>query len=168
MDFLEVVKKRKSIRRFKPKEVEEEKIKEILNVVRQAPSAGNLQAYKIFVLKTKEARLKFFAASYGQSWIKDASVLFIFCADSFSSSQRYGPRGQLYALQDATIAAAYGQLAITNLGLASVWVGTFDEKKIQAVLKTSLVPTAILAVGYPDEDPVRPVKKEVEEIAEII
>ena len=93
MDFLEVVKKRKSIRRFQPKEVEEEKIQKILEIVRQAPSAGNLQAYKVFVIKTQEAKNKFYPASFGQEWIKQAAVLFVFCADKVSSSERYGQRG---------------------------------------------------------------------------
>jgi len=166
---LEVVKKRKSIRRFRPKEIDEEKIKKILEMVRQAPSAGNLQAYQVFVVKSKAAKERFFAATYGQRWIKEAAVLFVFCADINLSSQRYGARGtQLYALQDATIAVSYAQLAITDLGLGSVWVGSFDEREIQETLGTDLVPVAILAVGYPAEDPVRPEKKTIKEIAKIL
>lgn len=169
MDFLEVVRKRKSIRRFQSKEIEEEKIKKILEIVRQAPSAGNLQAYKIFVVKSKTAKKRFLSTSFGQQWIKEAAVLLIFCTDIKLSSQRYGTRGaQLYALQDASIAASYAQLAITDLGFGSVWIGSFNEEKIKKVLETDLMPIAILAIGHPAEDPIRPEKKTVEEIGEIL
>lgn len=169
MDFLEVIKKRKSIRRLKEREVEEEKIRKILEVVRQAPSAGNLQAYKVFVIKSKEKRETLAQAALGQRFIAEAPVVLVFCAHPQGSALRYGRRGgELYSLQDATIACSYAQLAAADLGLGSCWVGAFYEDEVQEVLGTNLLPVGILPIGYPDEDPVRPEKKEVEEIAEVV
>ena len=169
MDFLKVIKKRKSIRKFQAKEIEKEKIQKILEIVRQAPSAGNLQAYKIFVVKSKTIKERFFTVTYRHRWAKEAAILFVFCADKAGSSERYGQRGaNLYAVQDATIACAYAQLAIVDLNLGSVWIGSFDEERIKKALNTGLIPIAILAAGYPAEDPVRPAKKKIKELSKII
>ena len=169
MDFLNVIKKRKSIRRFQTKEIENDKIQKILEIVRQAPSAGNLQAFKIFIVKNKTTKERFFTATYRHQWAEEAAILFVFCADINLSSQRYGVRGaHLYALQDATIATTFAQLAITDLGLGSVWIGSFDEKRIKKALNTDLIPIAILAVGYVAENPIRPKKKQIKELTQII
>lgn len=54
-----------------------------------------------------------------------------------------------FSLQDATLAAAYSQLAANALGLSSIWIGMFDENEVQKILNTDLVPSSILCVGYP-------------------
>lgn len=169
MDFLEVVKKRKSIRRFKDKQVEEEKIRKILEVVRQAPSAGNLQPYKVFVVKNLKKRQAIASAGYNQEALAQAPIIFVFCIAPWISGQYYGRRGEeLYAVEDGSIACAYAQLAATNLGLSSCWIATFNNRAIRDILSAELIPIALLPIGYPAEDPLRPDKKEVEKIAEII
>ncbi len=139
MDFKKVVEKRYSMRHFHPTRVSEEKIKEIINLAKLAPSAGNLQSYKVVISDKQVANIK-------------APVHLIICADPEKSASRYGDRGRsLYSLQDATIFAAYLQLAIVNTGLASVWVGAFNEAKIKSLLKIpkNLRPIAIVSFGYP-------------------
>ncbi|MFN7181896.1 MAG: nitroreductase family protein, partial [Planctomycetota bacterium] len=73
---------------------------------------------------------------------------------------------KLYAIQDATIACAYAQLAITALGLGSVWVGAFDEKKVKQILNLpkELKPIAILPIGYPNEQPKITSRRKLEDI----
>lgn len=166
MNLEEIIKKRRSIRSFKNIPVEEEKIKKILQLINLAPSAGNLQAYKVFIIKDKEKIEELAKIAYGMSHFKNLPPLvFIFCADSRESGQRYGIRGKnLYAVQDATIACAYAQLIITSLGLGSCWVGAFDEEKIKFFLNTNLLPVAILPIGYPDEKPASRDRKKLEEI----
>jgi len=165
MKFFEVLEKRHSTRSFRNKEVEEEKIKKIMEAVNSAPSAGNLQSYKVFIVKDKEKKKKLVDASFGQEFIAEAPIVFVFCADQ--KNQRYGKRGKrLYSLQDATIAAAYSQLAATALGLGSVWVGAFDEKEVLKVLGNpeQLLPIAIIPIGYSDEKPKQRIRKTLEEI----
>lgn len=166
MDFEEVIKKRRSVRSFKPIPVEEEKIKKILALVNLAPSAGNLQAYKIFVVKNKKIIEKIAKVSIGMSHFKNLPpLILIFCANPKESAGRYGKRGEkLYSIQDATIACSYAQLIITSLGLSSCWVGAFEEKEIQKILKTDLLPVAILPVGYPNENPSFRLRKSLEEL----
>jgi nitroreductase len=81
MEFFEVLEKRFSCRNFKNEEVEEEKIKRIMEAVNSAPSAGNLQSYKVFIIKDKEKKQKLVDASFGQEFIAEAPVVFVFCAD---------------------------------------------------------------------------------------
>lgn len=168
MDFKTVIKKRKSIRAFKEIPIEEEKIKKILELINLAPSAGNLQAYKIFVIKDKKKIEELTKIAYGMSHFTNLPPLvFIFCANQKESAQRYGLRGEnLYAIQDATIVCTYTQLIVTYLGLGSCWVGAFDEKEIKKFLKTDLLPVAILPIGYPAENPPRRERKKLEEIFE--
>ena len=170
MDFIKLLQNRKSIRAFLNKNVEEEKIKKILAMVNLAPSAGNLQAYKIFVIREKKMIEEIAKNAPGLSHFENLPpLLFVFCANQKESESRYGKRGSsLYAIQDATIACAYTQLAACNLNLGSCWVGAFDEEKIKEILKTNLLPVAILTVGYPAENPPRRGRKKIEEIAEFL
>jgi len=81
-------------------------------------------------------------------------VVLVFSADPVRSATRFGERGaNIYALQDATIAAAYAQLAVVATGLASTWVGDFDEQRVKELLEldADLVPVSLLSVGYPAE-----------------
>lgn len=156
MEFFDVIKSRHSIRKFQKKEIEEEKLKKILEAANSAPSAGNLQAYEIFLVRDKEKRRKLARAAYGQDFIEEASVILVFCANPKRSAWRYGSRGKnLYCIQDATIAASYTQLAVTDLGLGSVWVGAFDDEKVLEVLGNpkDVWPVTIIPIGYPDEKP---------------
>ena len=78
------------------------------------------------------------------------------CTAPARSAMKYGRRGQdLYALQDATIAGAYAQLAATALGLGSTWVGAFHEEAVRRAVGIPAVeiPVAILPIGYPGETP---------------
>ena len=54
-----------------------------------------------------------------------------------------------FSIQDATLAAAYSQLAASALGLSSIWIGMFDEEKVKEIIGTELRPTSILCIGYP-------------------
>lgn len=154
MEFFEVVKKRHSTRAYKDKKVEEEKLQKILEAANSAPSAGNLQAYDVFLVRDKEKKKALARAALNQDFIAEAPVVLVFCANP-ERSWRYGERGRtLYSIQDATIAAAYAQLAATALGLSTVWIGAFDENEVLEILGNPKVkPVAIIPIGYPAEEP---------------
>ncbi len=158
MEFFEVVRKRQSIRKFKEKEVEEEKIRKIIDAAISAPSAGNLQAYEIIIIKSQEKKEQLAEAALGQKFIAEASVVFVVCANENRSARIYGKRGkELYCINDASIAAAYVELAATALGLGSVWVGAFDDISIRKIINAPphVRPIAIIPVGYAAEKPFR-------------
>ena len=98
MEFFEVLEKRRSIRAYKKKEVEKEKLKKILETANLAPSAGNLQSYKIFVVKGKKKEEMVASNYFHQEFLSEAPVVLIFCADQ-RTSPRYGERGEkLYSV----------------------------------------------------------------------
>jgi nitroreductase len=102
-----------------------------------------------------------------QPFIAAAPVSLLFCSDPQRAAGKYGTRGEhLYALQDATIAATYAQLAVVAAGLGSTWVGQFDEAKLKTslLLEPGLEPVAILCVGYPAELPEESPRRHLDEV----
>lgn len=156
MNFFDVIMNRHSCRFFKSIDVEREKIEQILEAVNRAPSAGDLQAYQVYAVRSRGRRLAIARAALDQAFISEAPLVLVFCAAPVISAAKYGRRGeQLYALQDATIACAYAQLATTALGLGSTWVGAFNTDAVRQVIGTPRkeIPVAILPIGYAAEMP---------------
>jgi nitroreductase len=156
MEIFEVVKNRHSIRAFKDKEIEKEKLDKLLYAANSAPSAGDLQAYQIFLVKKSALKAKLAEAANSQDFITQAPLSLVFCIDPMRSARKYGRRGaELYSIQDATISAAYVHLSAVDLGLGSVIVGAFDEGSVNKILNlpSLLRPIIILPIGYPAEKP---------------
>jgi len=166
MEFVEVLTQRRSVRAYKPQPVEEDKLKRIFQVANMAPSAGNLQAYKVLVIRDQAKREALAKAAHDQGFIAQAPVCLVFCADPDRSASKYGKRGkELYSIQDATIAGAFAMLAAVDLGMATVWVGDFNEEKVQQILgATSVRPVAMFSLGYPAEHPEPSPRRALEEI----
>ncbi len=156
-DFFETVHRRHSVRKYHADmPVEQEKLQAVLNTACAAPSAGDLQAYRIVVVTDADTRTALRGAAGDQPFLSEAPVCLVFCCDRERSAEKYGERGRnLYAIQDTTIAAAYAQLAVVAAGMGSTWVGYFDADAVQAALKLdpSLEPIAMLSLGYPAELP---------------
>jgi nitroreductase len=167
MDIFELLKKRRSVRRFKKKEIENHKVRKLVETANSAPSAGNLQAYQIFLVKDESRRKQLARAALNQDFVAQAPIDLVFCADLFRSSEGYGSRGEtLYSIQDATIACAYVHLAAVDLGLGSVIVGAFDEAEVSKVLSLPRIlrPIIILPVGYPDESPEKTSRRSLDDL----
>lgn len=156
MEFFETIRSRHSIRAFTAAPVEPEKLRQILETANRAPSAGNLQAHEIYVVTSPKQRAALARAAGDQEFVACAPVVLVFCSHPARSAGRYGNRGEtLYAVQDATIACTFAMLAATALGLASVWVGAFDEDAVREVIGAPkhVRPLAMLPVGYAAEQP---------------
>jgi len=150
----EVFKNRHSVRIFQNKLVESEKLEEILEAANSAPSAGNLRAREIIVVKEQVVKEKIVKAARDQDFIAQAPVVLVFCAVPKRSAVKYKERGRdLYAIQDATIAASFAWLQAVILGLSACWVGAFTEEEIKEILqiKETWQPVAILPIGYAGE-----------------
>lgn len=162
---------RQSCRDYKPEPLKEGDLQQLMEALRRAPSAGNCQPWYFYVV-TNEARKKELAqAAYGQSFIADAPVVFVICADADESAQSYGQRGQtLYCLQDTAAATENLLLAATALGYGSCWIGAFDEAAASEALRIpkSLRPVAIVPVGYARFKELRTGRKSEKEIFEFI
>jgi len=167
-DFFETVRHRHSVRQYQSTTaVEKEKLHAILEMACAAPSAGDLQAYQIIVVHNSQTRDALRQAADDQAFISEAPISLVFCADTERSAERYGERGRdLYALQDTTIAATYAQLATVSAGLASTWVGHFDEQQVSKLLDlpAGLKPIAMLSIGYPAELPAPSPRRRMDEV----
>jgi nitroreductase len=167
MDFFETVKQRHSIRAFKSLPVEPDKLQQILDCINHAPSAGNLQAYEVLVVREEKTREALFLAALQQQAVRQAPVLIIFCEHAARSAEQYGRRGkELFALQDATIACSFAVLAATALGLGSLWIGAFHPASVAKILNLPkpLRPIAILAIGYANASPLPTGRRSLNEL----
>jgi nitroreductase len=167
MELFETIRARQSVRAYQARDLEPAELEAILSAANQSPSAGNLQAYQIILIREKPLIRELVQATYNQDFIAQAPIVLVFCADTERSGAKYGDAGRrLFSVQDATIATAYAQLAATALGLATCWIGAFDEQKVVGLLglKTGLRPVAILPVGRPAESPARTARRSLEEL----
>jgi nitroreductase len=165
--FKQLIERRRSIRRFEPTAIEEAKLREILDAARVAPSAGNLQAYRVLVVRSAEKRGALVDAAYGQSFLAQVPVVLAFVAMPDVAAARYADRGrELYAVQDATIAATFAMLAATALDLGTVWVGAFDTPAVARILgcANGETPVALLPIGVAAESPKARSRRRPEEL----
>lgn len=158
MDFFDTITTRQSIRAYTTQTVDEEKLQHILQAANAAPSAGNRQAYEIYLVRSLSLRQKLVKAAGDQEFLAQAPVVLVFCAHPALNAERYGKRGEsLYAVQDATIACTFAMLAAAAQGLGSVWVGAFNESQVSQILglQAGERPIILLPIGYPAELPER-------------
>jgi nitroreductase len=154
MNVFEAIATRRTIRKFTMQEVPMEILGVILDAGRYAPSAGNLQNWKFILIKNKDNRAKIAEASMQQMWIAEAPVIVVVCAEIEKVRQYYGIRGErLYAIQNCAAAIQNMLLTAHALGLASAWIGAFDETMLRRAINIpeDIRPQAILPIGYPDE-----------------
>ncbi len=150
MEFMNVVSKRRSIRKYKSDPVSQEDIEYIIEAARLAPSWANSQCCKFIVVKDAEVKGKL--AEAGNAWIAQAPVIIAACADP----SKPGTKGdQEYYMLDVGIAMEHLILAAADKGLGTCWIGAFDEDIAKSALG---VPDGIRVVastplGYPAEDP---------------
>ncbi len=155
MDIFQAIHTRRTIRKFSDKQVEWDKVAQILEAGKAAPSAGNLQPWKFVVVTDKAKRQAIADAALQQWWISTAPVLIVVVADVERTKQFYGIRGErLYSIQDCAAAIENMTLAATALGVASAWVSAFEEEAVNRVLEIpgEARPQAIIPLGYAAEE----------------
>jgi nitroreductase len=163
----ELIATRRSVRSYGARPVAEQRIDDVLEAARAAPSAGNLQSYQIVVVRDEQRRRQLSSAAAGQDHVAQAPVVLVFLADPQHASPKYGGRGErLYSVQDATIAASYAQLTAHSLRLASVWVGAFDDQQVREAVDAPehLNPVALLLIGHSDASPAFPGRRPLSEL----
>ncbi|MBC7110042.1 MAG: nitroreductase family protein [Archaeoglobi archaeon] len=163
-DCLAVIRERRSIREFSNRKVDPLILKKLVEYGNCAPSAGNLQARDFVIVTERKDELA--EAALGQKVIREAPAVIVVCANIPRSSKKYGKRGTLFAIQDASIAAQNILLAAHALGLGACWVGAFKESMVSEILglPEGVIPVAMIAVGYPKSIPPNPGRVEVERL----
>ncbi|MBU5678498.1 MAG: nitroreductase family protein [Candidatus Aenigmatarchaeota archaeon] len=166
METIECIKTRKSVRKFKKKDIEKEKLIKILEAAINAPSSGNLQNWEFIIVRDEENKKHVAKAALNQNFIADASVVIIACSNN-DKIIFYGKRGRdLYAIENVSAAIQNILLAANDLGIGSCWVGAFDEKELKKILEIpeNVRPLAIIPLGYPDENPEKPVRRSLSQV----
>ena len=148
-NIFNVMLNRRSQRKFENRDVEEWKLEMIFAAADTAPTAGGFQGFEIYHIKNQEIKNKLIEAANNQPYV-NAPVVLVFCMNPKRIKLNFPPETiRKFSQQDATLAAAYSQLAAHALGLSSIWIGMLDENKIREVLSTELSPSSILCAGYP-------------------
>ncbi|RLD15451.1 MAG: nitroreductase [Caldiserica bacterium] len=148
--ILKEILERYSVRKYLDKDVEEEKLREVLEAGRLAPSACNYQPWKFIVVRDKETRRKIAEPTTWGKFIAEAPVLIVACKvrDGF-------PMGYWFdsAVLDIGIAVDHMTLQATHLGLGTCWIGDFNEKIVKELLKIpeNVRVVTLLTLGYPKE-----------------
>jgi len=169
MELLEAVNTRRSVRRFSDRPVEDEKLQALLEAVRMSPSWANRQCWRFIVIRDGQAREAISELSYVEAFfapkgykvnpakkgLAEAPVVIVACADPAESGVLWD---QSYYMTDIGIASQTLMLTAHSLGLGSVFVGVFDDKKLRELLR---IPEEIKIVGlFPLGYPLDETKKE--------
>ncbi|MBN1955686.1 MAG: nitroreductase family protein [Anaerolineae bacterium] len=153
MDFLELVKRRYSVRAYKPDRVEEETLQRVLEAARLAPTAANRQPVRLILVSTagREAALR---RIYDRDWFVQAPLVVCACAVLAEGWVRQYD-GKNYAIVDVAIVVDHLTLAAAELGLGTCWVGAFDPQAARQVLglPDDVEPVAFTPLGYPADQP---------------
>lgn len=146
---MNLLKERYSVRMFSDKPVEDDKLNQILEAGRVAPTAVNFQPQRILVLKSKDALDKLKNCT---RYHFDAPVALIVCYDNTVSWKRKYDNYDMGAV-DAAIVTTQMMLETANLGLGTTWVGHFEPAAVvrEFELPENIIPVAILPIGYPSE-----------------
>ncbi len=161
MGFLELAKRRYSVRAYKPHPVEDEKLQQVLEAARLAPTGSNQQLFQLIVIHTagreKELRL-----IYDKDWFVQAPVIICACAITI--------QGQVYdegrSYRNIGIVMDHLILAATNLGLGTCWIGAFDPIATRKILglPEEVKPIVFATIGYSDDEPRPKVRKSINEL----
>jgi nitroreductase len=138
-----------SVRDYNKEEIVDDEIAYLMDCAAMAPSAGNLEAWDVVLVRDTDRKEALSDAAGGQPQVMNASAVFVVCANYVRSMSRYGERGILYAVQDATIACTYLMLAAHAIQLRSCWVGAFEEEEVKEILSLPphIRPITLLCIG---------------------
>jgi nitroreductase len=195
MDLKEAILKRRSIRKFKNKEIPENIILEMLNAARLSPTGGNVQNWIFGIITDKIQKEKLAEAAGNQTWIKDAPVIIAGCSyvdwdiarqpeDDFGKIVNYLRFGKEFIkylckypdrkacmtlFENATplIPLEHMFLTAVSHGLGACFIGYLDVKKSNEILRlpNDITCLFLLPIGYPDEEPMEKDIKSIEELS---
>ena len=154
MNVYEAIKKRKSVRSYREKKVEQEKLIRILEAARLAPSAANKQEWRFVIVRDKEKRRQLSEAASHQRFVAEAPVVIACCAETDYQEMTCG---QLCYPIDVAIAIDHVTLAAVEEGLGTCWIGAFFEDKVKRTLNVpdDIRVVELLTLGYPTDDSVK-------------
>jgi nitroreductase len=172
-DFLDLVKKRQSDRKYLDKPVEKEKLMRCLEAARLAPSACNSQPWTFIVVNDPALKNDIAHQTSGKlipinHFTRQAPVHVVLVMEKPNITSKFGEivKDKQYTLMDVGIAATHFCLQAANEGLGTCMIGWFNEKRVRELLKIpkSSRPMLIITIGYPAGKRREKRRKSVEEI----
>jgi len=150
MDVLDAIRTRKSVRNYLNQTVEEDKLLAILEAGRLAPSASNRQEWRFIIVRNQEVKKKLAKAATNQSFVAEASIVIVACAETDEHVMRCG---QMCYPIDVAIALDHMTLAAVELGLGTCWIGAFYENEVKQILgiPAEIKVVALMPLGYPSD-----------------
>ncbi len=153
MELYEVIKKRRSIRKYQYREVEDEKLQKVLDAAHLAPSAKNIQPWKVIVVEDKELREELAKAAYGQEYLSQAPCVIVMCVNENECYRQHGDYMTSFAV-DGAIFIDHLTLAACAEGLGTCWIAKFNEMQVKKLLN---IPdpyrvVVMTPLGYPAEE----------------
>jgi nitroreductase len=154
-DLGQLLSQRRMVRRFRADPVGDDVVRRLLDTATRAPSAGHLQPWGFIVVRDPAKRRALGEAAVGQTWLADAPVSIVACADPARARPRYGARADRYAIVDTAFASLLLLLAVTDLGLGACFVGAFDDDRVRRIvaIPADVLPLAVIPIGHPAERP---------------
>ena len=167
MNFLELARKRCSVRQYSDRSVEPEKMDYVLEAARLAPSAVNKQPWRILLIESEEKRQQL-QNCYDREWFKQAPLYLIVCGNHAESWKR-AEDGKDHVDVDVAILTEHLCLAAAEQGLGTCWVCNFNVARCKQLfnLPEDLEPIVLLPLGYPADESVFEGEKKRKALAEI-
>jgi nitroreductase len=168
MDVFEAIKKRRSIRKYQNREIEEEKLLRILEAARLAPSARNRQEWRFIIVKDKKVKEELVKeASPHQPFMLQAPIIIVAYVIDKDYIMRCGIPAHYI---DVAIALTHIHLQAVEEGLGTCWIGSFYQDKVKKVLNLPEEAEIIqlMTLGYPAEDPAPKTRLSLDEIVKIL
>ena len=164
MEFYEVIRNRRSIRKYQDRAIPEDVLRRVLDAARIAPSAANRQPWHYYVIRDEELKSKLRGA-YGKEWFYTAPVVICACAVR-GEAWRRKMDGKIYADVDVTISMDHLILAAEAEGLGTCWIAAFDPAVTSDVLglPEGEEPVVMTPLGYPAEDQAPTPRKDLDAI----
>ena len=152
MNFLELARKRCSVRQYSDRSVEPEKMEYVLEAARLAPSAVNKQPWSILLIESEEKRQQL-QSCYDREWFKQAPLYVIVCGNHAESWKR-AEDGKDHVDVDVAILTEHLCLAAAEQGLGTCWVCNFNVARCKQLfnLPEDLEPIVLLPLGYPADE----------------
>jgi len=164
VEFSELIEKRYSVRAYRPLPVEEEKLQQVLEAARLAPTAANRQPFQLIVIHT-EGREEELKRIYKPDWFVQPPLVICACGVPGRGWTRRQD-GKSYCDVDVAIAMDHLILAAADLGLGTCWIGAFDPVAAREVLDLpdDVEPIAFTPLGYPADEPGPKRRKQLSEL----
>jgi len=165
MDVLEAIAARRSIRKYKPTPIPEDKLNKILKAARLAPSFENNQPWKFVIVRSEEIKRQIGQACSNSKFLLEAPIVIVACAFPDEAFGLMGGYMNSFPV-DTAVAIDHLTLAAVNEGLGTCWIGIFKEEKIQKALSIpdDIRVVAVTPLGFPDEEPESKGRKPLEDI----